>query len=71
MEEIILARKEFKWFRDVQIKPRWDWPATFSCNKDRDVWSPPGYGYTPPEGRIPLEKSKYPVLHKIVESFVV
>ena len=70
-EVITLTREEFNWFRDVQIKPRWDWPATFSCNRQREVWLFVVYGHTPPEDRQYLEQGDYPVLYKIVERFLI
>ena len=45
----------FKFFRDVQIKPKWGWPATFSCNGQHEVWPGTRYGLTPEGEREHLE----------------
>ena len=42
---------EFKFLRDVQIKPRWGWPATFSCNGRGRVWPSTRFGPTPEHER--------------------
>ena len=46
---------ELKYFRDVQVRPRWGWPATFSCNGRREVWPGTRYGHTPEHERQHLE----------------
>ncbi|MYD88504.1 MAG: hypothetical protein F4018_03475 [Acidobacteria bacterium] len=45
----------FQFFRDVQIKPKWGWPATFSCNGQHEVWPGTRYGLTPEGEREHLE----------------
>jgi hypothetical protein len=42
-----ITRNQFQEFRDLQIKYRWDWPATFSTNPNGDVWPWIKKGYTP------------------------
>ena len=42
-----MTAAEFEFFRDVQIKPKWGWPATFSCNRKRQVWPGTTFGPTP------------------------
>ena len=63
MYTIALTQNEFEDFRDVQIRPRADWPATFSCNVWREVWPFNSYGYT--RERIYLE-GQIPRLDEIV-----
>lgn len=46
---------EFEFLRDVQIRPRWGWPATFSCNGRREVWPSTRLGHTPDREREPME----------------
>ena len=46
MQWITLSMEEFEEFRDVQIRPRADWPATFSCNYWGAVWPYNAKGYT-------------------------
>ena len=63
MEIIILSREEFEEFRDVQIRPRADWPATFSCNKSHEVW--PFHNFGPTGWKIYLD-GQIPRLDEIV-----
>lgn len=70
MRYITLAYNEFEQFRDVQVKSRWDWPATFSCNPSGQVWPPPGYGFTDEADRIYLSRRDYPTLHMIVDALL-
>ena len=46
---------EFTFFRDVQIKPKWGWPATFSCNSKGEVWPSKRFGLTPERERAHME----------------
>ena len=46
---------EFTFFRDVQIKPKWGWRATFSCNSKGEVWPSTRFGYTPERERVHME----------------
>ena len=70
MRYITLAFNEFEQFRDVHVKHRWDWPATFSCNPSGQVWPTPGYGFTNEEDRMYLSRREYPTLHTIVDAFL-
>ena len=70
MRYITLAFNEFEQFRDVQVKRRWDWPATFSCNPSGEVWPTPGYGLSKYEDKIYLSRRGYPTLHRIVGAFL-
>jgi hypothetical protein len=70
MKEITLTREQFEEFRELQIRPRFDWPATFSANRRGDVWPYKTRGHTPKGERIPL-RGLYPVLDKIVAAYVV
>lgn len=66
MESITLTREEFQEFRDVQIRPRAEWPATFSCNGLEEVWPFISYGHTYEEQRTYLQ-GKIRLLDKIVK----
>ena len=66
MQEIPLSVDEFDEFRDVQIRPRADWPATFSCSPRGEVWPFKSWGYTYGTGRLHLE-GIFPLLDHIVE----
>lgn len=46
---------EFEFLRDVQLRPRWGWPATFRCNGKREVWPSTRLGYTPESEREPMD----------------
>ena len=65
MEIIHIDVEEFEEFRDVQIRPRADWPATFSCNRWREVWPFSNYGRTP-EGNKIDPQGLFPRLDQIV-----
>ena len=49
-----LAQKEFDRLRQMQVKFRWDWPATFSANEYGNIWPFKTYSHTPEFKRIPL-----------------
>lgn len=65
MKTIKLTYEEFQNFRDIQIRLRWDWPATFSTN-GREIWPFVTYGYTDLEDREDV-KGQIPVLDEIAE----
>ena len=66
MHWVSLSREEWDEFRDVQIRPRADWPATFSCNHHREVWPYITFGYTAPSERLDL-RGQIPRLDEIVD----
>ena len=49
-----LTQEEFNQLRKMQVKFRWDWPATFSANEHGHIWPFKTYSYTPDFQRIPL-----------------
>jgi hypothetical protein len=49
-----LTRKEFNSLRQLQLKARWDWPATFSANEHGEVWPYVTPGYTREKDRFHL-----------------
>jgi hypothetical protein len=53
MDRLILkvTRKEFEHLRGLQVKKRWDWPATFSTNAKGEIWPYVSRGWTRPEDR--------------------
>ena len=65
MQEIFVSPEEFEEFRDIQIQPRWDWPATFSCTMYKRVWPQNAWGYTDETRRVYLE-GQFPLLDQIV-----
>ena len=70
MRYVTLTRKEYNQFRAVQVKYRWDWPATFSCNQYHEVWPTSGFGFTRKKDRRYLSRREYPTLHKIVDAYL-
>ena len=66
MEIIFIDWEDFEEFRDVQIRPRADWPATFSCNGWNEVWPFNSYGATSEGARVYLQ-NQIPQLDRIVE----
>ena len=51
MECIRLTRADFELLKNLQIRRRWDWPATFSTNPQGQIWPFVTYGLTPEELR--------------------
>jgi hypothetical protein len=51
METLTFTRSEFDYLKELQIKRRWDWPATFSTNCHGEIWLFWSYGYTRSEDR--------------------
>lgn len=61
-----MNRKEFADFRDVQIKPKAGWPASFSCNAKGEVWPRSRSGFHQQEDRIQM-KGHIPMLDNVVD----
>ena len=61
-----MSRAKFERFKDAQIRPRCDWPATFSCNPKREVWPFITFGYTDERERLDLQ-GQIELLDDIVE----
>jgi hypothetical protein len=66
MEIMSLTSEQFETFRTLQIKPRADWPATFSCNAWEEVWPFSGYGLTYEGDRQYIRQKEIPILDEIV-----
>jgi len=47
-----VTREEFRNLRELQIKCRWDWPATFSANEHGHIWPYITPGYTAEDNRL-------------------
>src|SRR5262245_26742218 len=47
-----LTREEFSKLRQLQIKFRWDWTATFSANEHGHIWPYITPGYTTEDNRF-------------------
>jgi hypothetical protein len=51
---LTLTRAEFDHLKSLQLKKRWDWPAVFSVNNQRDIWPFVTRGWTPEQKREPM-----------------
>jgi len=69
VEILPVSSEELEDLREVQIKPRWGWPARFSCNESGRVWPFTRLSRTPESERVYLEGA-FPVLDQIVQSVV-
>ena len=52
MKSLEITRAEFDKFKELQIRKRWDWPATFSTNARGAIWPYVTNGRTPLQDRI-------------------
>lgn len=63
--KLLLTPEDVTVLKSLRFSDKWDWPATFSCNKSREVWPGTAFGPTPP-----LEKHQvgglFPSLDAIV-----
>ena len=66
MRTTTISVEDFELFRDIQIRSRWGWPASFSCNMHREVWPFAGFGPTP-QGKRQYPIGSIPLLDRIVE----
>ena len=63
-----LAREEFDAFK-AELERVWGWPTSFSTNHHRDIWAPPGYGYTPDEDRDQL-RGRFAILDEVADRYL-
>ena len=52
---LTLTRAEFDHLKALQRKKRWDWPAVFSINNQRDIWPFVRRRWTPLQEREPVQ----------------
>jgi hypothetical protein len=45
--DIEITRADFRQFRELQRRRRWDWPALFRLNRHGEIWPFTTNGYTP------------------------
>ena len=69
MTVLPVTSEELEELREVQIRPKWGWPAVFSCNESRRVWPRTTASRTPDAEREYLEGC-FPLLDEIVKSVV-
>ena len=69
MEILPVSSEELEDLREVQIKPRWGWPARFSCNESGRVWPFTTWSLTPESERVHLEGA-FPLLDQIVQKVI-
>jgi RNase P subunit RPR2 len=54
MQTVCITREDFDKLKQLHEIHLWDWPAVFSTNCHREIWSPPGRGYTHGQDREEL-----------------
>jgi hypothetical protein len=64
---LAMSRDEYEAFREVQLRQRWDWPATFSTNSDRDIWPFITRSRTPRAQRVNV-RGMSPLLDRIADA---
>ena len=69
IERMEVNRQQLEELREVQIRPRWGWPARFGCNEFYEVWPYKTDGRTPISERIPLKGAFY-LLDEMVKRVV-
>ncbi|MDE0336674.1 MAG: hypothetical protein OXI80_03305 [Caldilineaceae bacterium] len=69
MEIFLVSSEELEELREVQIKPKWGWPARFSCNEWGQVWPFTTLSLTPESERVHL-KGASRLLDQIVQRVV-
>ena len=69
VEILLVSSEELEVLREVQIKPKWGWPARFSCNEWGQVWPFTTSSRTPESDRVHLE-GVFPLLDQIVQRVV-
>jgi hypothetical protein len=55
VEPILVTRSQLEEIKQLQLKKRSDWPATFSVNCHGRIWPFAKWGHTPDYNRDPIE----------------
>ena len=69
VELMEVNRQQLEELREVQIRPKYGWPAAFGCNEFYEVWPYTTNSRTPIPDRIPLKGAFY-LLDEIVKRVV-
>jgi hypothetical protein len=62
-------KDEFLRFKLWSSNGRWGWPAKLSTNDWRDLWEPPGWGYTKVHDREQV-RNEFPFVDELVEEYL-
>jgi len=68
MKALEITRDQFDEFKKLQVKKRWDWPATFSTNSQGSIWPYVTNGRTPIEDRNNV-RGESPLLDEIADRY--
>ena len=66
---IDVSKEEFSRFKLWAENGRWGWPARLSTNDWRDLWEPPGWGYTRLRDREQM-RGEFPFVDDVVEEYL-
>jgi hypothetical protein len=66
---VYVSQEEFDRFKTEAKAKRWGWPAVLSTNRLREVWPPPGRGYTLIDDRRRLH-GQFPFLREVVDAYL-
>lgn len=66
---IEVAKEEFEKFKAEAGANGWGWPVALSTNHWREVWPPPGRGFTQPDDRRRLY-GRFPFIGRIVDAYL-
>ena len=68
MKVLEITREQFDGFKKLQVKKRWDWPATFSTNSKGPIWPYVTNGRTPEKDRNDV-RGVSPLLDEIADRY--
>jgi hypothetical protein len=68
MKELEITREQFDEFKRLQVKKRWDWPATFSTNSKGPIWPYVTNGKTRQEARNDI-RGISPLLDQVADIY--
>lgn len=63
--KLLLMPEDVTTLKRLRLSEKWGWPATFSCNQNREVWPCVTFGLHPPGDRY--EVRGLPSLDAIVD----
>lgn len=69
VERMWVNWQQLEELREVQIRPKYGWPATFGCNDSYQVWPYTTNSRTPIPDRVPL-RGAFHLLDEIVKRVV-
>ena len=69
MKTLEITREQFDQFKSLQLRKRWDWPATFSTNPQGAIWPYVTNGRTPVEDRANV-RGISPLLDEVADRYM-